>query len=1033
MPTLVIAVMACSCSVVADIDPVVYVRGGLSRGDSMIVVPKGVYEIEPEGPKETVYFRLSGLRDVTIDFSGSKLVGKVATRLFHIEGCTNLVLRNFTVDYAFLPFTQAVIEKVDVEQSWDVRVIDGYPVPEISYELGGGIQDHTDFWPIQAYDGQTLEWVNPMRFQDNVAIIRTGERTYRISGGKNRVGKVGDIAVWSIMQRDRPTEGECFYSRRCANCLFEDITVYSTPMGRAFIEYDAAGNVYRRCKVRRCPPEEDLVRRGLKRLRSGNHDGFISKNSYRGFTLDDCEATYHCDDCVNISGMYCLVSANRNGRLRVLGNWKDVVCEVGDAVQVMDRDGTTHEAVVKEWNEAGEADSEERMWLDDDKSSGLVFGLGKDVKKAFDVVLEPFLPLERGSVIISHNRMGDGFRIINCRFGHSRSRGLLLKASHGLVANCLIEDCAGSGIALTTEYPWLSGGCSSDVAVRGCTVRGNREWQVDVCGDCAARTPLATGAHKNILLENNYLEGGFGIALAGCADCTVTNNTYVISGTEKSMQPNAPVFDAPIFAVNCTNLVVDAPVTDRPASYVSRSMVPSVTPVPGNSDPNSTWMKEHLASVEKAKAGGAEVVFLGDSITRGWETSGVQVWRKYFLDPPYRALNLGGAGDRTEHVLWRIDHGELDGFKAKAVVLMIGSNNIGQRKDESTIDCLLGVWEIIGRVRAKQPTARIILTAILPRGKRADDPFRRRCDEVNRQLCTLANGRDIVWCDFNSSLLLADGTLPYSVMNDYLHPQNYGYEIWANAVLPMINDALDRRADRLAPSRYPAALDPSQAFDGPLAATPFMDRIGYKGAGSPQDWYIDKLRRDRMEVAESGGAFDVVFVGDSITHGWEGKPAFSKLRETYKILNLGYSGDGTQHVLWRLRNGQLDGYKTKLFMLMIGQNNGGDPSCVDGTKRIVALMKEKHPEAKVLLLPIFPYKPSADAPERKPRAEASARYKAEIVDNKTVFWHDFNARLLAPDGSYSKEIAPDYLHPGPKGYEIWANEVRPFFRRFCGK
>lgn len=107
------------------------------------------------------------------------------------------------------------------------------------------------------------------------------------------------------------------------------------------------------------------MRRGLKRLRSGNHDGFISKNSYRGFTLDDCEATYHCDDCVNISGMYCLVSANRDGRLRVLGNWKDVVCEVGDAVQVMDRDGTTHEAVVREWNEAGDANAEERKWLDD--------------------------------------------------------------------------------------------------------------------------------------------------------------------------------------------------------------------------------------------------------------------------------------------------------------------------------------------------------------------------------------------------------------------------------------------------------------------------------------------------------------------------------------------------------------------------------------------------------------------------------------------------------------------------------------------
>ena len=557
MATSMFAVMACASTVIADVDPVAYVMEGLKSGNSRIVVPKGVYEIEPNGPKETVYFRLNGLRDVTIDFSGSKLVGKVATRLFNIEGCTNLVLRNFTVDYAFLPFTQAVIEKVDAERSWDVRVIDGYPVPEISYELGGGMKDHADFWPIQAYDGKTLEWVNPMRFQDNVAIVRTGERTYRISGGKDRAGKVGDIAVWSIKQRDRPTEWECLYSRGCANCLFEDITMYATPHGRAFIEYDACGNVYRRCRVRRCPPEEDTVRRGLKRLRSGNHDGFISKNSYRGMTLEDCEATYHCDDCVNISGMYCLVSANRDGRLRVLGNWMDVVCEVGDAVQIMDRKGVTHEAVVREWNAAGEVTYEERKWLDDEKSSGIVFGLSRDVKKAFDVVLDAPLMLERGSVIISHNRMGDGFRIVNCRFGHSRSRGLLLKASHGLVENCLIEDCAGAGVALTTEYQWLSGGCSSDVTVRGCTIRGNRGWQIDVRGYCAAQTPLAAGAHRNIVLERNHVEGVRGVALAGCSDCTLTGNTYAIAGPEASSA-------APVFTVNCTNIVMDASAAGGP-------------------------------------------------------------------------------------------------------------------------------------------------------------------------------------------------------------------------------------------------------------------------------------------------------------------------------------------------------------------------------------------------------------------------------------------------------------------------------------
>ena len=106
MKTLVlVALVACVASANADVNPVAFVKESLARGCSRIVVPKGVYEIEPDGPNETVYFRLNGQRNVTIDFSGSKLIGKVSTRLFDIADCTNLVLRNFTVDYANLPFT----------------------------------------------------------------------------------------------------------------------------------------------------------------------------------------------------------------------------------------------------------------------------------------------------------------------------------------------------------------------------------------------------------------------------------------------------------------------------------------------------------------------------------------------------------------------------------------------------------------------------------------------------------------------------------------------------------------------------------------------------------------------------------------------------------------------------------------------------------------------------------------------------------------------------------------------------------------
>lgn len=462
----------------------------------------------------------------------------------------------------------------------------------------------------------------------------------------------------------------------------------------------------------------------------------------------------------------------------------------------------------------------------------------------------------------------------------------------------------------------------------------------------------------------------------------------------------------------------------------------SETPVPAVARPDGAWMKRHAAKVEEAKAGGSAVVLLGDGQVRGFESRGVQVWRKYFQDEPYRAMNLGFDGDCTENLIWRIDNGELDGFKAKAIVLEIGTNNTGRRSraEESPIDTLLGIWAAIERIRAKQPTARIILCAIPPRGADADDPLRLRNDEVNRMIRTLANGRDLVWCDFNDLLTTEKGALPFEICRDGLHLENFAYELWANAVLPQINDALDRKTDRLAPSRYSSA----RGRDCPLAGRcvetlPFMDRIGYRGAGSPQDWYVRKLQADRREIAAAEGTFDVVFVGDSITHGWNGKPALARLRKDYRILNLGYSGDGTQHVLWRLANGQLEGYKSKLFMLMIGTNNGGTQETVDGVKAILALIRARHPESKVLLLPIFPIAASPKDARRVRREAVSKRLHDELADGKTVLWHDFNARLLEPDGTYSRAMSADLLHPGARGYDIWASEIEPIFKTVCGQ
>ncbi len=173
----------------------------------------------------------------------------------------------------------------------------------------------------------------------------------------------------------------------------------------------------------------------------------------------------------------------------------------------------------------------------------------------------------------------------------------------------------------------------------------------------------------------------------------------------------------------------------------------------------------------------------------------------------------------------------------------------------------------------------------------------------------------------------------------------------------------------------------------------------------------------------------LLFLGDSITAGWAGKKeiwdnAFGK----YNPANFGIGGDRTQHVLWRITNGEFDGFTPKTVVLMIGTNNSGsdtEEGIAAGIRKIVETLREKSPQTKVLLLAVFP---RGEKPTENPaRAKLSAVNKriAELHDNQHVFFLDIGAKFLESDGSLSKEIMPDFLHLSAKGYQIWADAISP--------
>lgn len=242
---------------------------------------------------------------------------------------------------------------------------------------------------------------------------------------------------------------------------------------------------------------------------------------------------------------------------------------------------------------------------------------------------------------------------------------------------------------------------------------------------------------------------------------------------------------------------------------------------------------------------------------------------------------------------------------------------------------------------------------------------------------------------------------------------------------------------------------------------------------------VRKLNRDiarhqefLKRIEQSQGAGDVLFIGDSITHGWEGQRAWQEHFGSFKPVNLGIGGDQTGHVLWRITDGkEIDRLKPKAAVLMIGTNNTGGHSAqqiAGGIQAIVEELRRQKPDIKVLVLGVFPRGNSSDAernvaqikealqpineelkkdqPDQKqlnsllrkleqikgtiPAAKLNKKIAdinaiiAKLDDGKNVFYKDIGKEFLDANGGLSADIMPDYLHLSPKGYDLWGKAIK---------
>lgn len=196
------------------------------------------------------------------------------------------------------------------------------------------------------------------------------------------------------------------------------------------------------------------------------------------------------------------------------------------------------------------------------------------------------------------------------------------------------------------------------------------------------------------------------------------------------------------------------------------------------------WMSRHQHKLHAPEREQAQLLMIGDSITHGWEDAGKAVWQQHFSD--VKTFNIGFGGNRTENVLWHFEQGLIDGLEPKLVALMIGTNNTGHRLD-SPEKITLGVKKILLEIKQRLPNSRILLQAIFPRGESPSDEARVNNEKANRLLKTLAQQQNVMYVDFNQAFLSAEQRLSKKVMPDLLHPNEVGYQIWAEQLTPFID------------------------------------------------------------------------------------------------------------------------------------------------------------------------------------------------------------------------------------------------------
>lgn len=481
-----------------------YIDQAVANGATLIKIPEGRHRVDPASNGS--HLSLVGLSNITIDGTGAEMICTHTTRSISIENCTNLTIIGLTIDYDPLPFTQGrITEMSEDKRTMHIQLMDGYPG---SGSLKGDkleiFDSITEELVTNTYYGVKFETDGPR------AIIVVKPSNYR---AENSHEKVGDIAVIGSGVPGK-TVPHGILSTGCKGLVMQDVTLYASN-SFGFFETDCRSSRYIGCVVDRRPLKDDLKRRDHRRMRSLTADAFHSKHAIEGPSYVGCIARYMGDDGIAINGHYHIITGFEGSRLRVVGKFGDVPnLSVGDPVELVSYTGERVEnAVITAFQPGPALNETEKQFLEAQTFHGNV-QTTRNAEIVYYVTLDRAIDLPMGSLIASANRIGNGFEVRNCTIGPNRSRGILVKASDGIISGNRLVLNWGQAIKLAPEYSWLEAGSGSNVTISDNTITGCNDAAIAVYAYGGNGLAAPAGAHSDITIVGNTIRYSTNPAIA---------------------------------------------------------------------------------------------------------------------------------------------------------------------------------------------------------------------------------------------------------------------------------------------------------------------------------------------------------------------------------------------------------------------------------------------------------------------------------------------------------------------------------------